>query len=112
MPSETSAHSGGHPTELANFPEGNSEVSWSTDQFQGFLDFSDDVPVQNGPATQTETCDNVLPSDDSGKRSDWQWADQLMSVEEVFDPNWTKILANIDVTEPKEKVLSSTYYLV
>ncbi|XP_031396623.1 protein PHR1-LIKE 1-like [Punica granatum] len=108
MPLEDSTQAG-QPAELANFPEGNREVSWGTDQFQGFLNFSDDVPVQNGQIAQTETTGNVLVSDDHAKRSDWQWADQLMSVEEVLDPNWTELLADVgvDVTEPKEKVLKA-----
>lgn len=111
MPPEISAHAG-RPAESANFSGGNREVSWGTDQFQGFFNFSEDSPVQNGQVTQIETTGDALASDDHGKEGDWQWAEQLMSVEEVLEPNWTELLSDVDVTEPREKVSSSASYLV
>lgn len=104
LPPDDSAHAG-QPIDLANFTEGNREALWGTDQFQDFVNFSDEVPVQNSQFTQTET--DVLPSDDHAKRSDWQWAEQLMSVDEVVEPNWTELLADVDV--PMQKVCSSTH---
>lgn len=111
MPPEVSANAGQH-AELANFSEGNREVPWGTDQFHGFLNFSDDFPAQNGHITQIETSGNALAADDHGKIGDWQWAEQLMSVEDVLDPNWAEIHSDVDVTEPKEKVCSSSSYLI
>ncbi|KAK4749587.1 hypothetical protein SAY87_027036 [Trapa incisa] len=93
----------GKLVDFTNFPEGSQEVTWGTDQFQDFINLSDDVTVEASQITQTET--HVLGSVDHAKRNDWQWAEQLMSVDEVLDPNWTEILADVDVVEPKQKVL-------
>ncbi|GMY20548.1 protein PHR1-LIKE 1-like isoform X1 [Fagus crenata] len=79
-------------TTLINHHEVSQDISWCTDSL--FLDFSENVPVQNG---QVETTTGVITSEDHTRRNDWQWADGLIS---ELDQDWNE-LPNINVAEPR-----------
>ena len=87
-------------TTLINHHEVSQDIPWCTDSLQDFLDFSENVPVQNG---QVETTTGVINSEDHTRRNDWQWADGLIS---ELDQDWNE-LPNINVAEPRPEVCSS-----
>ncbi|GFQ03550.1 protein phr1-like 1 [Phtheirospermum japonicum] len=77
---------------------GNNEVSWNTDEIEGFLDISLNLPVQN---SQLENCTGLeVSEDDHGKRNDWRdWADQLITVDDTFDSNISDLLVDVNVPD-------------
>ncbi|KAI3757229.1 hypothetical protein L6452_04763 [Arctium lappa] len=82
--------------------QSNNGMSWSAESLQDILDFPENV---TGGNSQIETHDSLMLSGDHGRGTDWQkWADQLMSVEDNMDSNWSEILADVDVPtlEPKQ----------
>ncbi|KAL7185069.1 hypothetical protein ACSBR2_027076 [Camellia fascicularis] len=105
LPPIHSSHSGLHSTQLINYPEGNNDMSWTTDLLQDFLDFPENIPVQNG---QVETITGVMASQEHVKRTDWQeWAHQSISVDGALDldSNWSDFPDDISVPDPKPKVI-------
>ncbi|CAL5343012.1 unnamed protein product [Camellia sinensis] len=105
LPPIHSSHSGLHSTQLINYPEGNNDMSWTTDLLQDFLDFPENIPVQNG---QVETITGVMASQEHVKRTDWQeWAHQSISVDDALDldSNWSDIPDDISAPDPKPKVI-------
>ncbi|XP_024035076.1 protein PHR1-LIKE 1 isoform X1 [Citrus clementina] len=93
----------GQPTPLINHPEENKDNSWCIDPLQDFLDFPENDPGQTG-LLESNTGD--IASDDRAKRIEW-WADQLISVEDGPEPNWSEVLADVNVTDARQKVCSS-----
>lgn len=76
-------------------------ASWSTDALQDLLDFSENVPDQNG---QAQSMAGVLMSDDQAKRNEWpDWADQFISVDDALEPNWSEIFSDANA-DPKPEV--------
>lgn len=101
-----SSHSEVQSTPLINHSEENKDMSWSIDPLHDLLDFPVNVPVQNG---QVESSIGVIASEDLSKRTDWQeWADQLISVDDDMEPNWSEILNDANATDAKQKVLKSS----
>lgn len=98
----------GQPTPLINHPEENKDNSWCIDPLQDFLDFPENDPGQTG-LLESNTGD--IASDDRAKRIEW-WADQLISVEDGPEPNWSEVLADVNVTDAREKVCSSIEHKV
>ncbi|KDP23727.1 hypothetical protein JCGZ_23560 [Jatropha curcas] len=100
-----SSHSDVQPTALMTDPEENNNMSWSIDPLHDLLDFPENIPVQNG---QVESNIGVISSEDISKKADWQdWADQLISVDDDLEPNWSEILNDANATDAKQKVLKS-----
>lgn len=107
-PPISSSHSEVQSTALINHSEENKDVTWSIDPLPDFLDFPETVTVQNG---QLESSTGVIASEDHAKRTDWQeWADQLISVDDDLEPNWSELLNDANITDSKQKVCSSMEY--
>ncbi|KAA8534689.1 hypothetical protein F0562_032206 [Nyssa sinensis] len=103
LPPTHSSHSGVQPTPMINYPKENNDFSWGTDSLQDFLDFPQSVPLRNG---QVESSTGVMASEDNAKRIDWQaWADQLITVDDALDSNWSELLVDDNVPDLKPKVL-------
>lgn len=84
----------------SNLNENN--ASWSADTLQDLLDFSENVPDQNG---QEQSMAGVLMSDDQAKRIDFpDWADQFISVDDALEPNWSEIFSDANAGDPKPEV--------
>lgn len=98
----------GQATPLINHPEENKDNSWCIDPLQDFLDFPENDPGQTG-LLESNTGD--IASDDRAKRIEW-WADQLISVEDGPEPNWSEVLADVNVTDARQKVCSSIEHKV
>ncbi|KAJ7978162.1 Protein PHR1-LIKE 1 [Quillaja saponaria] len=78
-------------------PEGN-DSSWCSDSFQEILDFPRSVSIHNG---HVENGTYVIASDDHARKTEFgEWVDQLISDD---DPNWSQILADVDLTDPNSK---------
>ncbi|KAJ6858264.1 hypothetical protein NC652_040739 [Populus alba x Populus x berolinensis] len=91
----------GQSTAFVNHSDDNKDLSWPIDPLQEFIDFIENVPVQNG---QVETTAGVIASEDHAKRTDWQeWADQLISVDDELEPNWSEILNDVNMKDSKQK---------
>ncbi|MCD7459342.1 hypothetical protein HAX54_040669 [Datura stramonium] len=96
-----------HSTSLDNFPMEKNNNSWGKDAYHDSIDFSTNVPVQNG---QVESLAVVMTSDDQAKRSDWQeWADQLITDDDVLGSSWSDIL--VDINPPETKFLGASEVL-
>uniref|UniRef100_A0A5B7BVQ4 HTH myb-type domain-containing protein n=1 Tax=Davidia involucrata TaxID=16924 RepID=A0A5B7BVQ4_DAVIN len=103
LPPTHSSHSVVQSTPLINYPKENNDISWGTDSLQDFLNFPGSVPLQNG---QVESSTGVMASEDNAKRTDWlEWADQLITVDDALDANWSELLVDVNVPDPKPKVL-------
>lgn len=98
----------GQATPLINHLEENKDNSWCIDPLQDFLDFPENDPGQTG-LLESNTGD--IASDDRAKRIEW-WADQLISVEDGPEPNWSEVLADVNVTDARQKVCSSIEHKV
>lgn len=74
-----------------------------TDPLQEFFDFADHVPV---PSLQAESSGvRVDSSVELNKKSEWQdWADQLISVDDGSEPNWSELLGEPSSHNPNSKV--------
>ncbi|KAL0559108.1 hypothetical protein IC582_003698 [Cucumis melo] len=107
------SHGSSHPEVQSAMVTGNlneNSASWSTDTLQDLLDFSENIPDQNG---QDQSMAGVLMSDDQAKRNDWpDWADQFISVDDALEPNWSEIFSDANAGDPKSEVLkpSSTNF--
>ncbi|KAK9291794.1 hypothetical protein L1049_019744 [Liquidambar formosana] len=102
LPLTHSSHSEVQSTTLVNYSEGSKDISWCTDPLQDFLHFPENVPVQND---QLEISTGVMASGDHGKRPDWQeWADQLITVDDALDQNWSELLDDVNVADSKPEV--------
>ncbi|XP_010494125.1 PREDICTED: protein PHR1-LIKE 1-like [Camelina sativa] len=65
-----------------------------TDPLQEFFDFSDHVPVQHLQAEESSGV-RMDSSVELHKKSEWQdWADQLISVDDGSEPNWSDFLGD------------------
>jgi hypothetical protein len=102
------SHSEGQSTAFINHSDDNKGLSWPIDPLQEFINFVENVPVQNG---RVESTAGVIASEDHAKRTDWQeWADQLISVDDELEPNWSEILNDVNMKDSKQKVYSSYCY--
>lgn len=82
-------------------------ISWGPESLDDLLEFPENVVGGN---THIEPQNALIPFGDShgrGHDSNWQkWADQLLSVDDNLDSNWSEILADVDVPslEPKSSM--------
>ncbi|CAK7341175.1 unnamed protein product [Dovyalis caffra] len=84
-------------TEFINHYDDNKDMSWPIDPLQDLLDFSENVVVRNA---QVESSAGVIASEDQ-----LEWADQLISVDDELEPNWSEILNDVNKTDSTLKVL-------
>lgn len=92
-------------TASIDIPTDNKDVSWCIDPLPDFLHFPENAAIQTG---LVESNTRNMESEDHDKSAEWEeWADQLISVEDGLDPNWSEILANVDAAEARLKVSSS-----
>ncbi|CAA2977611.1 PHR1-LIKE 1-like isoform X1 [Olea europaea subsp. europaea] len=64
---------------------------------------SNQPPNNNG---QVETCTGVMASEDHTKGTDWQdWADQLITVDDTLDSNWSDLLVDVNFLDSEPKFL-------
>ncbi|CAI9301978.1 unnamed protein product [Lactuca saligna] len=70
------------------------DISWTAESLKDLIDFPENVAGNNIAGS------SLIPAGDhgGGRGTDWQnWADQLMSVDDTIDPNWSDIMADVDV---------------
>ncbi|KAK2638019.1 hypothetical protein Ddye_025814 [Dipteronia dyeriana] len=92
-----------HSTALINHHlEENKDLSWCADDpLQEFLDFPGNVPVQTG-LLESNAGDTSF--DGQAKGTEWQeWADQLISVDDGLDPNWSDLLTDANAADARSK---------
>ena len=98
-----------HSTALISHPQDNEDLSWGPDPFQDILGFPENVSVQHDQV-QNNGC---YINDDNVKRSDFgEWVDQLMSIDDSLHPNWSQLLGDDNVAEPKPTVCLSNFKLI
>ncbi|KAL6966118.1 hypothetical protein U1Q18_014794 [Sarracenia purpurea var. burkii] len=103
LPSIHSSNSDFQCSPLLSYPKEKTEMPWTPDSLQDFLDFPENALVHNG---QVESSIGVMASEDHAKRTDWQeWADQLINVDDALDSNWSDILVDVSEPDPKPKVI-------
>lgn len=74
------------PLPVTNQPQGQRDMSWPEDQLQGFFDF----PPQ---------------AESSRAKSEWpDWANQMISVDDGLEPNWSELLGDPNVLNQDSKV--------
>ena len=82
-------------------------ISWGPDPFQDILGFPENVSVQHDQVENSASYNN----DDNVKKSDFgEWVDQLMSIDDSYHPNWSQLLGDDNVSEPKPKVCFSNCF--
>lgn len=102
FPSTHSSRLDVQSTALISQHDGTQDISWCTNRLQDFLNFPENVPVENIQVESSTTA--VIPSEDHAGRNDWQWVDGLIS---EMDPDWNE-LPDVSVADPKLEVFSST----
>ncbi|KAJ0253083.1 Protein PHR1-LIKE 1 [Hirschfeldia incana] len=91
MPSDRLAMQDHHPQEF------------SDPTLDELFDFSDHVPAPNPQAESSGV--RVDSSVDLHEKSEWQnWADQLMSVDNGSEPNWSELLGDPSPHDPNSQV--------
>ncbi|KAF8401972.1 hypothetical protein HHK36_012923 [Tetracentron sinense] len=104
LPVMHSSHSGLlQSTASSHYSKENSNTFWCTDPLQDFLDFPENVPVQNSHIESSRGA--VMASEDHTKRTDWhEWADQLISDDDASAPNWSELLVDTNVPDLEPKM--------
>ncbi|KAJ0237094.1 Myb family transcription factor PHL13 [Hirschfeldia incana] len=78
---------------VINQPQEQREMSWPEDQLQGFFDF----PV---PDPQAESSRAMISS-----KTEWpDWADQMISVDDGLETNWSELLGDPNVLNQGSKI--------
>ncbi|KAL6323862.1 hypothetical protein AAG906_005858 [Vitis piasezkii] len=91
-------------TPSVTFSRERKENSWCTDSLKDFLDFPENVPIQNN--NQVEGSGGGMSYEDCAKTTDWpDWADQFLNDDDSLEPNWNGLLIDVDVPDPEPKVL-------
>ncbi|KAG5549712.1 hypothetical protein RHGRI_014871 [Rhododendron griersonianum] len=102
FPPIQSYHTGVQSTPLTIYPKESNDMSWTTDSLQSFLDFPENVLMQSG---QVESTIGIMASEDHAKRINWQeWA-ELIDVDDALESDWSDILGDVNVQDPKPKVI-------
>ncbi|XP_024014879.1 myb family transcription factor PHL13 isoform X2 [Eutrema salsugineum] len=79
-------------------PREQKDMSWSSDHLQGFFDF----PV---PDPQAESSRAMVSSEELHSKSEWpDWANQLISVDDGVEPNWSELLGDPNVLDQDSKI--------
>ena len=87
---------------LDDYPNENNDVSWGGDSLQDFIEFPENVPGQNG---QVESSSVLMESEEHPKRTDWrEWADQLITVDDALESNWSEIFDDVNAPDLEPKV--------
>ncbi|GKV12550.1 hypothetical protein SLEP1_g23677 [Rubroshorea leprosula] len=95
----TFSYPGEQSTPFINHPEEEKDISWYIDPLPDFLDFPENAPLQNGQAGSSA---GIMVSEGDNKRTDWkEWADQLISGDDAPDPEWSGLLGDANVIDPK-----------
>lgn len=101
------ASSGLNSTTFTSHPQENDDISWGPDPFQDILNFPENVSVRNDQV-ENSAC---YMNDDNVKKTDFgEWVDQLMSIDDSLHPNWSQLLGDDNVAEPKPKVCFSRWF--
>ncbi|TKY61349.1 PHR 1 protein [Spatholobus suberectus] len=89
-----------HSTTFISHPQESEDISWGPYPFQDIPGFPENVSVQHDQVENSACYIN----DDNVKRSDFgEWVDQLMSIDDSLHPNWSQLLGDDNVAEPKLK---------
>ncbi|CAE5966083.1 unnamed protein product [Arabidopsis arenosa] len=87
--------------QLINQPQEQKNMTWSSDQLQGFFDF----PV---PDPQAESSRTMVSSKEVLLKYEWpDWADQLIS-DDGLEPNWSELLGDPNVLNQDSKITTSS----
>ncbi|KAK7337938.1 hypothetical protein VNO77_18530 [Canavalia gladiata] len=87
-------------TPFISHPQESEDISWGPDPFQDILSFPENVSVQHDQG-ENNAC---YMNDVNVKKSDFgEWVDQLMSIDDTLQPNWSQLLGDDNVAEPKPK---------
>lgn len=93
-----------HSTTFTPHHQENDDISWGPDPFQDILSFPENVSVQHDQA-ENSAC---YMNDETVKKTDFgEWVDQLMSIDDTLQPNWSQLLGDDNVAEPKLEVCFS-----
>lgn len=89
---------------LVNQPqEEHKDMSWSQDQLQGFFDF----PL---PDPQADSSRAMVHS-----KGEWpDWANQLISVDDSLEPNWSELLGdpNVVLNQDSKVCVSRSLHMI
>ncbi|KAI4350078.1 hypothetical protein L6164_010601 [Bauhinia variegata] len=88
------------PTQFISHPQETNDISWCSDPFQDFLNFPENISLQN-EHVESSAC---YISDDNVKKAYFvEWVDQLISVDESLHPNWSQLSGDDNVADSKSK---------
>ncbi|KAI3449814.1 hypothetical protein Pfo_006479 [Paulownia fortunei] len=90
-------------TASSHFNKENND-SWCTDTLPDFLDFPMSTTILNSQLDGSNSGGIAIPSEDLSKPNDWQdWADQLITDDDVLTTDWNGLLADASVADPEPK---------
>jgi len=94
-----------HSTTFISHPHENEDITWGPDPFQDIIGFPENISAQHDQVVEN----GCYINDDNVKRTDFgEWVDQLMSIDDSLHPNWSQLLGDDNVAEPKPKVCFSS----
>lgn len=108
LPPVPLSYPGEQSTTLTNKQEDEKDISWYIDPLPDFLEFPENVGLQN---VQAESNAGIMPSEGHARRTDWkEWADEFISGGDAADPEWSELLADGNATDPKVLQPSTDIY--
>lgn len=112
LPVSHSSHPGMLQSTASSHYAKENSASWCTDSITGFLDFPVNTPIENSQV-ENSNCSSIMASEEFTKRNDWQeWADQLITDDDVLESNWSELLVDNNVPDVEPKVVILSIYMV
>ncbi|KAK3011312.1 hypothetical protein RJ639_012390 [Escallonia herrerae] len=88
-------------TASSQYIKENNNDSWCPESLPDFLDYSMNTPSGNSQM-ESNNSGCVIPPEDLSRQNDWQeWADQLITDDDAFTPDWNEILVDTTVADPE-----------
>lgn len=101
FPPVHSSHSEIHSSTFISNPQEGDDISWGPDPFQDILNLPENDSVQNDQV-ENSTC--YISDDNTKKTAFGVWVEELMSVDDSPNPNWSQLLGDDNVEDSKSKV--------
>ncbi|KAG9144945.1 hypothetical protein Leryth_021675 [Lithospermum erythrorhizon] len=81
----------------------NNNSSWCADSLSGLMDYPINNSLQSNPLECNNAGDDSGPSGDLSKRTDFEWADHLITDDDPLSSTWSELFSDSYVADPEPK---------
>ncbi|CAK9165680.1 unnamed protein product [Ilex paraguariensis] len=98
-------------TASSHYTKESNDDSWCTGSLPDFLNYPLNTSVQNSQFESSNSGGCIMPSEELGKRNDWQeWADQLINDDnDALTSDWNELLVDTSVVHPEPEMASQAF---